>query len=83
MTVDLSLAPALRRRQVPRGRARPPDVAGEGRGQPAERQQLLLHDPVVQRPHPPADQREDSAREGDGGGQGEVQDLAGRHRDSV
>lgn len=83
LTVILSVALALRWRQVPWGRARPPDVAGERRSQSPQCQQLLLHDPVVQRPHPPADQREDSAWERDGGGQREVQDLAGRNRGSV
>lgn len=77
----LSLSPHLlaRRRQVSRSGACAPDLVGTRRSQPQERQQLLLHDPVVQRPHPPADRREESAREGDGGGQRKVQDCSVRH----
>ena len=77
---DCSFSPCshllARRRQVSRSGARALDLAWTRRSQPQERQQLLLHDPVLQRPHPPADGREEPAREGDGGGQRQVQDRS-------
>lgn len=75
----LSLSSFFRRLQVSRGGASAADMGGAGRSEPPQRQQLLLHDPVVQQPHPQADERESGAREGDGGGQGEVQERPGCH----
>lgn len=77
------LCPHARWRQVCWRSACAVDLVGTRRSQPQERQQLLLHDTVVQQPHPPTNGWEESAWEGDGRGQRKVQDGSVWHPGSV